>query len=372
MDAPGAVESTLSGLFVKILGRVRVAVVVVSGLLGVVAAAPGQVPATTAAVGAAISWNVAAAALARRGPRWLTGADLAVTGLLALSQPWTVPADAPHGSTWVCILVSAVVVTLQPSIGPRLGAVVALGLVGADMIGAIATAPGRWAAALPIGGWMLAEAALSAMISWLLWTRSRTVDAVLTRTGAAKEAADVAKARRAAEAEHLSSLHDTACATLMMVATAGPDEVGGLRVQAGRDLERLRDGVAGPATIDLAAKLAEEIADLPLRVDATMPSSLPLPSPAATALLSAALEALRNVARHAGTAIAELAVAEEDGIVVVEVRDRGAGFDPAAVPGHRRGIRHSVRHRMTRAGGAAEVRSAPGEGTTVLLRWPDD
>lgn len=372
MDAPGAAESTLSGMFARILGGVRAAVVVVSGLLGVFAAAPEQVPATVAAVAAAISWSVAVAALARRRPRWLTGADLVVTGLLALSQPWTVPADAPHGSTWICIVVSAVVVTLQPSTGPRLGAVIALALVGADMIGAVAAAPERWAATLPIGGWMLVEAALSAMISRLLWTRSRAVDAVLMRTGAARAAADVAKARRAAEAEHLSSLHDTACATLMMVAAAGPEEIGGLRVQARRDLERLRDGVAGPATIDLAAKLADEIPNLPLRVDAAMPVSLPLPSSAASALLSAALEALRNVARHAGTTAAELAVAKADGVVLVEVRDHGKGFDPAAVPGHRRGIRHSVRHRMTRAGGSAEVRSAVGEGTTVLLRWPDD
>ncbi|QWF79356.1 sensor histidine kinase [Amycolatopsis sp. CA-230715] len=372
MDAPGTVESTLSGLFAKILGRVRVAVVVVSGLLGVVSATPERVPATIAAVVIAIAWSLVAAALAHRRPRWLFGADLAVTGLLALSQPWTVPADAPHGSTWVCILVSVIVVTLQPSSGPKLGAVAALVLVGADVLGAVATAPERWGAILPIGGWILVEAALSAMISWLLWTKSRAVDAVLTRTGAAREAADVAKARRAAEAEHLSSLHDTACATLMMVATAGPEEVGGLRVQARRDLKRLRDGVAGPATVDLVAKLADEIALLPLRVDVTMPSSLPLPSAAASAVLSAAVESLRNVVRHAGTAAAELSVVQADGSVVVEIRDRGTGFDPAAIPEHRRGIRHSVQRRMTRAGGSAEVRSAPGEGTSVLLRWPDD
>ena len=49
------------------------------------------------------------------------------------------------------------------------------------------------------------------------------------------------------------------------------------------------------------------------------------------------------------------------------VRDRGRGFDPAAVAEDRLGVRDSIVDRMERHGGTAEVRSTPGEGTEVRL-----
>ena len=51
----------------------------------------------------------------------------------------------------------------------------------------------------------------------------------------------------------------------------------------------------------------------------------------------------------------------------VFVRDRGPGFDPAAVPPDRRGVRESIVGRMERHGGHAEVRSGSGSGTEVEL-----
>jgi signal transduction histidine kinase len=52
------------------------------------------------------------------------------------------------------------------------------------------------------------------------------------------------------------------------------------------------------------------------------------------------------------------------------VRDRGKGFDPAAVPGDRKGVAESIRGRMSRHGGEAIVQSAPGEGTKVTVTMP--
>jgi signal transduction histidine kinase len=54
----------------------------------------------------------------------------------------------------------------------------------------------------------------------------------------------------------------------------------------------------------------------------------------------------------------------------VFVRDRGSGFDVAAVPPDRRGLRDSVTGRLARWGGSAEIRSTPGEGTEVELSLP--
>jgi signal transduction histidine kinase len=53
--------------------------------------------------------------------------------------------------------------------------------------------------------------------------------------------------------------------------------------------------------------------------------------------------------------------------VSVFVRDRGRGFDPAAVPRDRGGIAESVTGRLQRNGGTAVVRSARGSGTEVEL-----
>ncbi len=56
--------------------------------------------------------------------------------------------------------------------------------------------------------------------------------------------------------------------------------------------------------------------------------------------------------------------------MAVFVRDRGSGFDRAAVPGDRRGIAESIEGRLERAGGRATIASTPGEGTEVELRLP--
>jgi len=53
----------------------------------------------------------------------------------------------------------------------------------------------------------------------------------------------------------------------------------------------------------------------------------------------------------------------------VIVRDAGAGFDPARVDAARLGLRRSIVERIAEWGGRASIRSAPGEGTVVSLRW---
>ncbi|MGO9502292.1 MAG: ATP-binding protein [Streptosporangiaceae bacterium] len=50
-------------------------------------------------------------------------------------------------------------------------------------------------------------------------------------------------------------------------------------------------------------------------------------------LADCAGEALRNVTRHAGTDEAEIRVRSEGDCVLVEIRDRGRGFDLLSVPG---------------------------------------
>jgi signal transduction histidine kinase len=85
------------------------------------------------------------------------------------------------------------------------------------------------------------------------------------------------------------------------------------------------------------------------------------------AVLAAAREAMLNAAKFAGDAPVSVYAELSEERIQVFVRDRGAGFDPAAVPQERRGVRESIVGRMRRAGGRAAVRSLPGGGTEVEI-----
>jgi signal transduction histidine kinase len=92
-----------------------------------------------------------------------------------------------------------------------------------------------------------------------------------------------------------------------------------------------------------------------------------LTDPAVDALVRAAREAAANAAVHAKvTELSVYAEADASGIEVF-VRDRGLGFDPAAIAADRRGVRESIEGRMRRHGGTAQIHSALGEGTEVVL-----
>lgn len=84
-------------------------------------------------------------------------------------------------------------------------------------------------------------------------------------------------------------------------------------------------------------------------------------------------EGLTNVARHARARRVWVSVAEVEAgqRLAVEVRDDGAGFDPAAIA---EGSGHygltGLRERARLAGGELELASAPGQGCVMLLRVP--
>ena len=88
------------------------------------------------------------------------------------------------------------------------------------------------------------------------------------------------------------------------------------------------------------------------------------------ALLAAAREATVNAAKWSGASVISLFAEVESDSVSIVVRDRGKGFDPAAVPEDRKGLAESVHGRMTRRGGTASVVSGVGEGTKVSLKMP--
>ncbi|MGW0335197.1 sensor histidine kinase [Streptomyces sp. NPDC003011] len=142
---------------------------------------------------------------------------------------------------------------------------------------------------------------------------------------------------------------------------------------ARQNLAEARALVAGGAPVDLAgASLPDALRRLAARHEATLDVSgsvRPLPAGAEVVALRTCQEALANSRRHAGSPTAVgicLTYADEN--LTVSVRDDGRGFDPETLTGGY-GLA-GLRARATEAGGTAQVRSAPGDGTTVTVRLP--
>jgi signal transduction histidine kinase len=103
-----------------------------------------------------------------------------------------------------------------------------------------------------------------------------------------------------------------------------------------------------------------------LEIDVEGPERLALSRRAQTELFGIAREALANVVKHAGASKAWVHVETRAGRVVVDVRDDGSGFDPAARhPGHF-GL-ESMHSRADELGGVLTISSVPRAGTVVRV-----
>lgn len=181
-----------------------------------------------------------------------------------------------------------------------------------------------------------------------------------------------ALAREEQRAEIAAHLHDSVLQTLAIIqnrAGAGSEIARIARAQE-RELRDWLFAGTDPFAGDLATELKTIARELELehavRIEVVTVGEVGAVESAA--LAGAAREALLNAARHAGGDVTVYAEATPEAIEVF-VRDRGAGFDPDAVPDGRLGIRESIVGRMARAGGTGVVTSGD-DGTEVLLRLP--
>ncbi|MBC8350742.1 MAG: PAS domain-containing protein [Planctomycetes bacterium] len=80
-------------------------------------------------------------------------------------------------------------------------------------------------------------------------------------------------------------------------------------------------------------------------------------------------ESLNNVRRHAEVHDAEVRLQQIDSILLIEVEDRGVGFDPAQIKDHHFGL-EGIRERARLFGGKASFNSVVGQGTIVSVKLP--
>jgi signal transduction histidine kinase len=147
----------------------------------------------------------------------------------------------------------------------------------------------------------------------------------------------------------------------------------GLQADAQASLETLRDlarGIYPPLLADQGLTAALEAqarkAPVPVAVEANMAARHS--QDAEAAVYFCCLEALQNAAKYAPEASVTITLSERDGELTFSVRDTGPGFDPSRTP--RGSGLQNMADRLAVLGGAIEIGSAPGEGTTVTGRLP--
>lgn len=195
-----------------------------------------------------------------------------------------------------------------------------------------------------------------------------------TRTLGAEREQRIRSQERAAVAAHL---HDSVLQTLTLIQKRSDDPVA--TAALARHQERsLRRWLYSSPDVDgdspspggwraTAEHMVGDVEDLhSVAVELVMVGDGPL-TPSVRATFAAAREALVNAAKFSGVLHLSMYCEWAGEQFSVFVRDRGKGFDLAAIGEDRRGIRDSIVGRMRSAGGHATVRTAPGEGTEVEL-----
>ncbi len=179
-------------------------------------------------------------------------------------------------------------------------------------------------------------------------------------------------------ADMAAHLHDSVLQTLALIQRHAdvPDESRSLARRQERELRAwLYDGRGRAGADGDAATLARALEQMTdeveadhrgVAVDVVMVGDCAL-DPRVEAMVRAVREAVVNAAVHSGASEVSVYAEVAGGRVEAYVRDRGRGFDPAAVGDDRQGIAQSIVGRMARHGGRAVVTSAAGQGTEVIF-----
>jgi signal transduction histidine kinase len=198
----------------------------------------------------------------------------------------------------------------------------------------------------------------------------------LWRLAREREEEKSARIRTEERAEMAARVHDSVLQTLALIQreAGDPKRVATLARRQERELRTWLyrepgavDGDSLVASVEAAAAEVEEVHGL--RVEVVASGDAPLDA-SLYALVLATREAMTNAAKFSGADEVSVYVEADDGRATVFVRDRGVGFDRAAVPADRRGLAESIEARLARHGGAARIASTPGEGTEVELTIP--
>jgi signal transduction histidine kinase len=140
--------------------------------------------------------------------------------------------------------------------------------------------------------------------------------------------------------------------------------------EALQDLRDLARGIYPPLLADqgLAAAVQAQARKSPVPVTVEADGIGRYPQEVEAAVYFCVLEALQNVAKYAHASNVVVQLGRGDGDLRFEVRDDGAGFDPATTP--RGSGLQNMADRLATLGGSVEIESNLGVGTSVRGRIP--
>jgi signal transduction histidine kinase len=159
--------------------------------------------------------------------------------------------------------------------------------------------------------------------------------------------------------------------------TQGIDQVDGAIAEMRRLIADLRPSALDELGLGAALEALGERTSMSSAVTVEMSIDLPSQTEDSSSRLASDVEdtvyrlvqeALNNAVQHGETDRARVDVAESDRKLRVRIADEGRGFDPDT---ERDGFGLvGMRERVSLAGGTLELRSAPGDGTTIVAELP--
>ena len=219
---------------------------------------------------------------------------------------------------------------------------------------------------------LFAAHAAIALTNARLYERGRELSVLQERARLARDLHD-------AVSQKLFSVRVKAAAAAVLVdrdPARAIDEIGSVAALAGQAQAELRAVIDGLAPPELAAGgLAGSVRGYALLAGRTHAAEvlvrageLPdLDPQRETALYRVAQEAIGNALRHSGSKQVTVSLTQRQRSVVLEVTDKGRGFDPRSLAGL--GLA-SMRERAASVRGRLTVASEPGAGTRIRLSVP--
>lgn len=312
-------------------------------------------------------------------------AALVLLGILTFPLAWM--SSRPLAGTpwlWACVGVAAVCAGLASSVRWGIGYAVVAGLA----FGLLRLTPSGGAALWDVAAQDALELiVLPAATLLVLSAFLRAIEALVAQTRHSERVeADALIERALADQRRMLDgiIHDEVMTALVAAGHASrpPQELRGLAGRALAALERaaLPSEADQPVTVAqfgrLLQDMVEQVApDAVVRLHAGQGRGWQVSPLVASLIGQAAREAALNAQKHAGAEhiTVDLRPGNTDSVpqLVLEIADDGTGFDPAAVPAQRLGLRVSISERMHLIGGTATIDSRPGQGTRITLSWRD-
>ena len=306
-----------------------------------------------------------------------------------LAWPLAAPAPLPAGSgpPWLWAMINVGAALCAYAAGTRIAYVytVALGVVFA------------WVRSSDSGGdhgaqMALQDSLLATVMGLIIVQAIGILRQAADRSDAAAEQA-ILEYRKAAQVAALRSerarfdalLHDSVMTVLL--GASGLEHPGSRSTNAalarsaikrleasGHEVPESRS--VAPAELEARIRFANDTGSgsMALLIEAAADDGCAVPAEVARALFEACTEAISNARKHSRAATCKVSITGRGRGPAARLRilvvDDGEGFNTAAVPARRLGIKVSIRARMDSAGGLARIESASGRGTAVELLWP--